>query len=98
MVGYKYRCAYSGNNTSSFSPEFILRYTVLWTGQVSTAWELAGNWNCAVLPDDNTDVIIKAGAPNFPVINSSSSCRSLSADQGTSIRVKTGANISVKGK
>ena len=98
MAGYKYRCVYSGNNTNAFSPEFILKYMAVWTGLINTAWENPGNWACNTLPDANTDVIIRAGSPNYPIVNSNAFCHSLSAGTATSIRVKAGFNLSVTGK
>ena len=98
MAGYKYRCVYTGSNSSTYSNEFILKYTAEWTGLVSTAWEDSGNWTCGVLPDGNTDVIIKAGAPNYPIINSNAICHSLSAATFTSVRIKAGFNLTLTGR
>ena len=98
MVGYRYRCVYTAANTASFSTEFVLRFTALWTGLASTAWENPGNWNCGILPDATTDVIVKYGAPHYPVINSNAVCRSLSANPGTSVNIKTGFNLSLMGQ
>ncbi len=95
MVGYKYRCVYTGNNNLVNSPEFILKYTAIWGGTVSTAWEDTGNWPCGILPDAKTDVIIKSGVIHYPVINSNTSCRSISASSNTSILIKTGFNLNI---
>ena len=98
MYGYKYRCVFTGNNAATTSQEFVLKYTAIWGGAVNTAWENAGNWACGILPDANTDVIIKRGVPNFPVINSNAVCRSISATTETSILIKTGFNLLITGK
>ena len=98
MYGYRYRCVFTGNNTLINSQEFVLKYTAIWGGTVSTAWEDAGNWACGIIPDEYTDVIIKSGAPNYPIINSNAACRSLSATTVTSVRVKTGFSLLISGK
>ena len=98
MYGYKYRCVFTDNNTTTNSQEFVLKYTAIWGGSVSTAWENAGNWPCGILPDAYTDVIIKSGAPNYPVINSNAVCHSLSATTVTSILIKSGFILSITGE
>ena len=97
MYGYRYRCVYSSSNSTTYSQEFILKYTAIWGGSVSTAWEDPANWACGMLPDANTDVIIKQGAANYPVINSNAVCHSLSATTATSIRIKTGYKLLITG-
>jgi hypothetical protein len=98
MYGFKYRCVFTGNNALTNSQEFVLKYTAIWNGALSTAWEDPGNWACGSLPDANTDVIIKSGVPNFPIINSNAVCRSLSATTVTSIGIKSGFNLLITGK
>ncbi|MEP7165274.1 MAG: C25 family cysteine peptidase [Ferruginibacter sp.] len=98
MYGYRYRCLFTGNNTATSSQEFVLKYTALWAGSVSTAWEDPGNWECGILPDANTDVIIKSGVANYPVINSNAVCRSLSATTQTSILIKSGFKLLIAGE
>ncbi len=98
MAGYKYRCVYSGSNTATYSPEFILKYAAVWTGLMNTAWENPGNWSCNMVPDQYTDVLIRAGSPNYPTVSSNASCHSLSAGSITSIRVKAGFNLTITGK
>ncbi len=98
MTGFKYRCVYTSNNTLVNSPEYVLKYTAIWGGAVSSAWEDAGNWLCGILPDINTDVIVKEGVLNYPIINSNSSCRSISASSNASIKIKTGFNLTIAGK
>ena len=98
MYGYKYRCVFTDNNSSTNSEEFILKYATIWGGTVSTAWENPANWPCGLVPDANTDVIVKAGAPNFPIINSNAVCHSLSATRNTSIMIKSGFKLLIIGK
>ncbi len=39
----------------------------LWTGNVSTNWNTAGNWDNGVVPTATTNVTIPSAAPNWPV-------------------------------
>lgn len=97
MTGYRYRCVYTSATESTVSEEFILKYTAIWKGSISTAWELPGNWECGVVPDANTDVIIK-NAPYYPIINSNAACRSISAMSGSTVRIKTGFSLNLTGR
>ena len=92
--GYQYRCLVDG---STYSNTIFLKFTAFWNGSVSTAWENPLNWNCGIVPDANTDVIINNGPPNFPVVNSIIACRSVSARPGTSIPITPGADLMIMG-
>lgn len=68
-----------------------------WTGAVSSAWENAANWSCGSVPDINTDVSISAPSPNYPVVNSSATCRRIKQQPGTTVTVRTGFALKVAG-
>jgi hypothetical protein len=95
LFGYKYRCLVNGN---TFSNTFTLKFASNWTGAVSTAWETTGNWSCGALPDANTDVYISPGRPNYPLVNSIRSVRSVHLLNGTTMSVATGQKLTVTGK
>lgn len=40
-----------------------------WNGSVNSLWEESGNWECGIIPDASTDVLIPSGAVTYPVIN-----------------------------
>ena len=90
--GYQYRCVVNGNTNSQV---YTLKFTATWHGTVSNVWENAANWNCGVLPNANTDVLINAGKPNYPQVGANTSVRSLKAVKGTSVTVKTGFNLTI---
>lgn len=69
-----------------------------WTGAASTAWENTANWSCGILPNANTDVVVVAGAPNYPVVNSAASCHRLQQMPGTNIKISTGRTLTVVGQ
>lgn len=69
-----------------------------WDGTISTAWENPLNWSCGSVPDANTAVIINSGKPNYPVVNSIATCKSINAFSGTSVQVKTGFRLDITGQ
>lgn len=95
LYGYKYRCLVNGN---TYSNTFTLKFASNWTGTVSTAWETAGNWSCGAVPDANTDVYISPGKPNYPLVNSTRSVRSIRLQNGTTMGVANNQRLTVTGK
>lgn len=92
LYGYKFRCLVNG---SLFSEIYTLKFTAEWIGVANSAWENTANWSCGVLPDINTDVIINAGKPNFPQLNSNRSVRTLKANPASTITIKTGSTLTI---
>ncbi|MDP4264558.1 MAG: hypothetical protein Q8941_18655 [Bacteroidota bacterium] len=88
MYGYQYRCLVD----SAYSSIFTLIFHNSWYGPVDSSWENPANWSCSVLPDSNTDVIIQSGNV---IVNSNRSCRSISTNPGTSVKVKSGYTLTV---
>ncbi|GAB4331192.1 MAG: hypothetical protein Kow00127_23200 [Bacteroidales bacterium] len=68
-----------------------------WTGVINTDWNNPGNWSDGIVPGVATNVEIGAGAPNYPVINSNSECKSLTIHDGGRITVVAGGNLTVLG-
>ncbi|MES2774112.1 MAG: hypothetical protein V4722_08000 [Bacteroidota bacterium] len=93
IYGYKYRALVNGVTPSQV---YTIKLNISWTGAVSTAWENVANWSCGALPNDNTDVVINAGKPNFPQLNSNVSIRSLRVNPGATVTIKAGFNLTVK--
>lgn len=87
--GYKFHCIVDGENSTEYSIKFSLN----WTGAVDNNWETPGNWDCNHLPDENTDVFIKSGAP---VLNSSTAIRSLQLSSSANLSITTGNNLTIK--
>jgi len=93
--GYQYRCLVNGVN---FSAVKTMKISTVWTGAVSNAWNVAGNWSCGRVPDANTDVYVYNGVTNYPVVTTSISCRSITAATGTFVTVNSGGSILLTGK
>ncbi|MBL7746969.1 MAG: hypothetical protein JNM19_06050 [Chitinophagaceae bacterium] len=92
MAGTKYRCMVTTADGIIPAMEYQLKFVVTWTGAVSTAWENSGNWDCGVLPDANTDVVIKHGTV---MVNSNREVRSLSVKPGVQFWVNSGSVFSI---
>ena len=97
FYGHKYRCVISDTSGQAFSPIFTLKFEILWIGAEDTAWENSANWGCGSVPDENTDVIIRATAPRFPEVNSIAYCRRLFTQYGATVLVKTGFQLNTTG-
>jgi hypothetical protein len=93
--GQRYRCLVNG---SAFSDTTLLAFTAYWNGSSSTAWEDAANWNCGVLPDANTDVVINNGVKFYPVVNLSTSCRSVRLNKNAMALLMAGIQLVLTGK
>lgn len=93
--GYQYRCIADGNIISRVT---ALKFTAYWNGSTSTAWENPANWNCGVLPDANTDVVVSKGVKFFPAVNTSTSCRSIKLNNETTATLQGGVELILTGK
>jgi hypothetical protein len=94
--GYQYRCAVTSNYGLVYSPAYVLKFGMNWLGIQSNDWNNPLNWGCGLLPDAQTDVIIKGGVPNLPQLTGTASIRSLSASPAAGVTVKTGGSLLIK--
>lgn len=92
--GYQYRCIVDGNTSDTTT----LKFTAYWNGSSNTAWENTANWNCGVLPDANTDVIINEGVKFYPVVNTSTACRSIRLNKNTLASIANGITLLLTGR
>lgn len=92
--GYTYRCFADGNK---YSDTTTLKFTAYWNGSTSSDWFNTANWNCGVLPHSNTDVIINAGVTYFPLINSNTTCRSVTLNKNTVAAILSGVQLILSG-
>ena len=99
MYGYKYKCSMMVNGVTTYTPEFILKFTTEWTGAVNSAWDNSANWSCNQLPDINTDVVLPSALSKYPIINNNVNavCRSIKALPGSALRLNTGGKLDIKG-
>ena len=98
LYGYSYRCIVSDSIGSNMTTPQTLKFSAVWTGTSNNLWENFANWNCGVLPDENTDVVINSGMAIYPVVNSNASVRSLTLEPSATIIVGIGYTLNIKGK
>jgi hypothetical protein len=92
--GYKYRCIINGVNGT----ENLLRFNNSWSGAIDSNWFNTGNWSCAVVPDQYSDVVIPSGLTKYPVINTNTAIRTIRILNGASVNVNPGIVVEIKGK
>ncbi len=86
--GYQYRCVVDGLPGNSV----LLTFSDTWNGIADNTWENPANWNCGVLPDTNTDVIIN---PGTVILNSNATVRSINLNPGANFTVSHAFRFSV---
>jgi hypothetical protein len=80
--------------TSGFADCDVLFY---WNGTISDSWENPANWNCNRVPGVLSIVIIPVGVLHYPLISNSTEIKSLQLQTGSSIIVKEGIVLKVRG-
>lgn len=72
----------------------------VWTGNVGTGWNVAGNWLNGMIPGINSRVVIPPGATNFPFINAGLMSIGQDPNSGTylckQINVRSGAELTLR--
>jgi hypothetical protein len=66
---------------------------VVWNGSASTAWDNAANWDCGVLPNTGSTVVLPSGMPRYPVVSFSYEIKRLDMLPGSLITLATGINF-----
>ncbi|MBE0663684.1 MAG: T9SS type A sorting domain-containing protein [Bacteroidales bacterium] len=69
---------------------------ITWTGNLSTDWNLAGNWNNGV-PSATDDVVIPGGLTNYPIITGNDICNNLTISENASVVIATAGKLTVNG-
>jgi polygalacturonase len=98
LYGNQYRCVITNATDTFYSKEYIIKFAATWTGSIDTSWENAANWSCGNVPDSNTDVIINSGSPYYPVVNATTSCRSVNVVAPATVTLNTGVTLTLTGK
>jgi hypothetical protein len=92
LYGSIYRCVINGNNAQ---PTTQVIFSTTWLGTANGQWNNPANWPCGVIPDANTDVVVKPGAPNQPNVNANTTVRTLTAEPGANVNVANGVVLSI---
>lgn len=75
--------------------ELVPGYTHNWTGNTSTDWHTATNWQEGSVPDNISQVFIPAAATNFPTISSNASVRSLTIASGATLTISGSTTLNI---
>ncbi|MFZ4399513.1 MAG: T9SS type A sorting domain-containing protein [Bacteroidales bacterium] len=103
---YKVKAICNSGNVSTWSSqgEFTtasIAIPGLWTGTVSTDWQVPGNWSDSLVPVSNVNVVIPASAINQPHITSSivnpAICMNLTINSGAVLTIDAGKALTVGG-
>jgi parallel beta-helix repeat protein len=68
-----------------------------WIGAVDSDWSNTGNWRCGTVPATTSNVVIRSGVPNYPVIAQNVEIRSLTVRTGATVTVNTGFELKLNG-
>ncbi|WP_420552459.1 T9SS type A sorting domain-containing protein [Tenacibaculum aiptasiae] len=58
---------------------------IIWSGNISSDWSLAANWEGGAIPNTTDEVLIPSTATNFPTINSSTTVKSIVMESGATL-------------
>ena len=96
---------YLGGNNDGFTRLAIYNQNpgcigdnAIWNGSISIAWEEPANWDCGVLPNINSNVIIHSGVARYPTVSFWFEIISLTLLQGASINILPGVNFILNGQ
>ncbi len=92
--GYQYRCLVNGSSSDTTT----LKFVSYWNGSIDSTWENPANWNCGLIPDANTDVVIRNSVHIFPSVKSNTSCHSITIAKGAAAILAGGINLILTGK
>ncbi|HMO60483.1 MAG TPA: hypothetical protein PKA46_00260 [Ferruginibacter sp.] len=87
--GFTYRCIRNGLKTKV---SYTLKFQNTWRNIADTSWENPANWNCGLLPDSNTDVVIQSGTV---VLHSDATVRSIYVSKDATLTVAGGKHLTV---
>jgi hypothetical protein len=89
----------NGSANSTFYFDDVVQVSqpinISWTGNVSTAWEDAGNWSGNFVPTAASEVTIPAGRPRYPVVNATTTVKSILCVSGTTLTVAPGVILNL---
>lgn len=87
--GNIYSCLRNGNRGKVY---YNITFANNWKSATDSAWENAANWSCGLLPDGNTDVVIKTGTV---FLNSDATVRTLTLVAGVILNIAPGRHLTI---
>jgi endoglucanase Acf2 len=68
---------------------------ISWTGNVNTDWENAANWSGNAIPTATSIITIPALRPRYPIVNATTTIKSIMCATGTSVTIAPGVILNV---
>jgi hypothetical protein len=68
---------------------------ISWTGNVNTDWENAGNWSSNIVPSATSIITIPSGRLRYPIVNATTSVKSILCATGASVTIAPGVILNV---
>jgi hypothetical protein len=66
-----------------------------WSGATNSDWFNPLNWDCEVVPQSISEVIINGGKPNYPTVTSNTTIKKLTVNTGATINVQPGVTLTI---
>lgn len=79
--------------TSSCNGEILL-----WIGNISSDWGNPDNWECGVLPNKGSTVIIPFGVPNYPKVSANFEIKKLMLHAKADMMIMPGISFKINGQ
>lgn len=92
--------AYSYSNSNWVTMAFTTEPTAVagsceWTGSVDNDWFTADNWRCSLVPGQYSNVVIPSGKARYPVLNTSTTVKSLVLNTGAAVNLQGGVVLNI---
>lgn len=87
--------AFSINNGYPYLTALAGSFLLIWTGNIDTEWEKAGNWTQNRIPDISDNVIIPNDADNIAVLSSAAAVKSISIKPAGQLVIAHNGNLTV---
>lgn len=71
---------------------------LIWNGNISSDWGNPGNWECGVLPNTGSTVIIPFGVPNYPKVSASFEIKKLMLHANANMMIMPGISFKINGQ
>ncbi|WP_028522889.1 T9SS type A sorting domain-containing protein [Runella limosa] len=75
----------------------VFSQTITWTGATDTDWNTASNWSTNVAPAAADNVFVPGSLARYPVLNSTTSIKSLAVQSGSLLTINAGITLTISG-
>lgn len=75
----------------------VFSQTITWTGATDTDWATGSNWSTNVAPAAADNVFVPGSLARYPVLNSTTSIKSLAVQSGSLLTINAGITLTISG-